>query len=1184
MMIFLDKTIQESICSTNQKIINNIPFTNREIDVVACLLGGRSTKKIALFLLISPKTVENHIHNIMLKLGCNSREHIIDHLEKSENFSILKEHYARILIKIAFELELKKIAVLIEKKDITCLNLCYAKQQGKSPFVLQLEKHLELANIKVYSIPLDTHQQNIYLPDTLKSQHRNNLVYNILSSAFLEQFIDPSFTPNLENLRLNGLIDKSLDIVFILLLQTPNSIVTYIKKNFPNYICIAEQTNYYYLILQILKSILSNNIDVEKNIVEFKRQHEILLNPTFLQQQTAEKDWLKEASIYYTSNYTTKLVILIGTIILLLIFYISFFILDIKKETLSLKHKLQKPINFSENHIEKISIQTEPKKTIILNLPLRNNKFTGREHYLAQIQEQLQNQKVGTIAQQVIVGLGGIGKTQLATEFAYRAAEKQMYPVILWITAMTTNTMYAAYSKFADNFEINSKGLSLNEIQQLVHKHLASHYNGAKVLFLLDNLPDSKGMQDYLTNLHQQSTNYFTPLVLITSRSQNHPEIPLILEPFSQQESIIFIKKQLSKETEKSIINLSEALHYFPLALAQAVAYINAHTNIDEYLKVYNTNIKEHLNVEASNSHDKYTDSLWRTWNIILSKLSKNAQTLLFIASYLDPDDIPIELFTNFNITERMRAIENLRKHSLIQLNNNKSFKIHRLLQNVIRIKNKQNYKWLQTTDNLDKAIELINQRFGFNYLDSTKWPLWQNYLTHAKTLSEYAIKVNGKYFNRGVQLYATVAMFMTHIILATDTKEIEYIWSNLLQLTNKYNSPLIGAIINTHLGNVKRVVNKFDESQLCFEKAIATYSQIQLTNNKDDQNIDQLMGILRTFPLDSKKTTLDNQIKYDFSYTLTRLGGTFNYRPVEPAKHIETYEKALVIIYNLEKVSALENIVKYQKVDLLNNLSKTHIYSGNFVLAEKLLTDSKRLADQIYVNHRQQALNYATLAQLYTHIGNFTVADQLFKYAFNILSYILSEQHFFINSLKVLMAGNSYMAGDVKSAESLLGDLIYYYKNYNNKNSYYWICISNLYLARIYELKKEYDKALLLSQESLDIASKHYKGNIITLMQFTLSRAETWGKLHKTSSITYWKKMLELIIQLFGKNHYQTARYHQLYGQALANKQQPKAAKEQYEKAMAILNKEKVKHPALIKFHQQNLQILQELINENKV
>ena len=58
----------------NLSSINNIKFTQREIDIISFIVNGRSTKKIASYLSISPKTVENYVRNIMLKLECNSRE------------------------------------------------------------------------------------------------------------------------------------------------------------------------------------------------------------------------------------------------------------------------------------------------------------------------------------------------------------------------------------------------------------------------------------------------------------------------------------------------------------------------------------------------------------------------------------------------------------------------------------------------------------------------------------------------------------------------------------------------------------------------------------------------------------------------------------------------------------------------------------------------------------------------------------------------------------------------------------------------------------------------------------------------------------------------------------------------------------------------------------------------------
>jgi len=90
---------QEKLAVTEQatNISEDIQFTSREVDIIACLLHGRSVKKIAGFFSISPKTVEVHIRNTMLKIGCNSKERIIDFIEASKHHSIIREHYYLIL-------------------------------------------------------------------------------------------------------------------------------------------------------------------------------------------------------------------------------------------------------------------------------------------------------------------------------------------------------------------------------------------------------------------------------------------------------------------------------------------------------------------------------------------------------------------------------------------------------------------------------------------------------------------------------------------------------------------------------------------------------------------------------------------------------------------------------------------------------------------------------------------------------------------------------------------------------------------------------------------------------------------------------------------------------------------------------------------------------------------------------
>lgn len=66
MAAYKNKEIILSQCADYTQLcsIKGINFTCREIDVIACILHGRVTKKIAIFLSISYKTVETHVRNI----------------------------------------------------------------------------------------------------------------------------------------------------------------------------------------------------------------------------------------------------------------------------------------------------------------------------------------------------------------------------------------------------------------------------------------------------------------------------------------------------------------------------------------------------------------------------------------------------------------------------------------------------------------------------------------------------------------------------------------------------------------------------------------------------------------------------------------------------------------------------------------------------------------------------------------------------------------------------------------------------------------------------------------------------------------------------------------------------------------------------------------------------------------
>lgn len=78
-------------------VINGIKFTFREIEVISCLIHGRNVKKTSILLNISPKTTETHIRNITAKIECNSREGIIDFIEKSGKIEIIRHLYNHLI-------------------------------------------------------------------------------------------------------------------------------------------------------------------------------------------------------------------------------------------------------------------------------------------------------------------------------------------------------------------------------------------------------------------------------------------------------------------------------------------------------------------------------------------------------------------------------------------------------------------------------------------------------------------------------------------------------------------------------------------------------------------------------------------------------------------------------------------------------------------------------------------------------------------------------------------------------------------------------------------------------------------------------------------------------------------------------------------------------------------------------
>src|SRR5438876_510630 len=156
--------------------------------------------------------------------------------------------------------------------------------------------------------------------------------------------------------------------------------------------------------------------------------------------------------------------------------------------------KFSHPISSHESYSLLPDQKTQTSK--VLSVPYRRNPlFTGREKLLKFLQKQITTTRAAALTQaQAISGLGGIGKTQVAVEYAYRYQQK--YQAVLWVTAATRETIITDFVKLAALLHLSERyGANPSIVVAAVKEWLTSHTNW---LLILDNVDDLKLVHEFL--------------------------------------------------------------------------------------------------------------------------------------------------------------------------------------------------------------------------------------------------------------------------------------------------------------------------------------------------------------------------------------------------------------------------------------------------------------------------------------------------------------------------------------------------------------------------------------------------------------------------------------------------------------------------------------------------------------
>ena len=327
----------------------------------------------------------------------------------------------------------------------------------------------------------------------------------------------------------------------------------------------------------------------------------------------------------------------------------------------------------------------------------RNPYFTGREEFLHKLSRELSERRPKRYNHRIaLYGLGGVGKTQIALEYAYR--HESDYSFVFWISAADQGQLL---SGFVDIAKTTGCVRSEDKPQNVAKSVLKWLRVTEGWLLIIDNLDDITIADGYLPATSGAGHT------LITTRNKNSDGIPaegieVMVMDAAECVRLLLDRTKLADtaQIQAEARNIVQELGYLPLAIEQAAGYIRNSQNIEEYLETYKTQRREFLNWRREGNH-LYNYTVGTAWKMSLRQLQTrfpNSIVLIHHLVFLNPDEILLEFIkSGMQAVQRelREIIENklllresldaLESYSLIRVFSGQKIRIHRLVQAVIQ-------------------------------------------------------------------------------------------------------------------------------------------------------------------------------------------------------------------------------------------------------------------------------------------------------------------------------------------------------------------------------------------------------------------------------------------------------------------------------------------------------------------
>jgi len=332
-------------------------------------------------------------------------------------------------------------------------------------------------------------------------------------------------------------------------------------------------------------------------------------------------------------------------------------------------------------------------KPIDLPYPPLGNLFKGRDDFLRDLHKSLTRGAGRTaIVSSALYGLGGVGKTRAAVEYAW--AHQDDYSALLFVIAETPEALRRNLAALARPLVLNLPEHKADEEEIRIKAVLDWLKEHPTWLLILDNLDTPEALAEAERLMGRLSGGH----ILVTSRlsnfAGNFDSLPLDVLTIDDAAAFLLDRtkgrRQKSADDASAARSLAVELGQLALALEQAGAYIaRGALSFAGYHQLWLKNWSKVVDW-ADEKITKYPRSVAVTWQTSINQIGLPARRLLERLAWLAPEPVPDFLLaipvSGVAVDDLGDAVADLAEYSLVRRNPEKrEFSVHRLVQDVTR-------------------------------------------------------------------------------------------------------------------------------------------------------------------------------------------------------------------------------------------------------------------------------------------------------------------------------------------------------------------------------------------------------------------------------------------------------------------------------------------------------------------